>query len=80
MVLASMPVLSDKRFAARPVGAQRTIATALASRIFKSEFTSVVLPTPGPPVITSTFEPSAARTVSFWLSASASFVRFSNRP
>ena len=31
--------------------------------------TSVVLPTPGPPVITSTFARSASRTASFWLSA-----------
>ena len=34
------------------------------------EFNSVVLPTPGPPVITSTFEDSAMRTACFWLSAS----------
>ena len=31
--------------------------------------TSMVLPTPGPPVITSTFERSARRTASRWLSA-----------
>jgi len=37
MVLASSPVLSDRRFAARPVGAQTAMATALASRIFSSE-------------------------------------------
>ena len=42
--------------AARPVGAQSAIATALAVRIFSRELTSVVLPTPGPPVITSTLE------------------------
>ena len=33
------------------------------------EFISVVLPTPGPPVITRSFEASARRTASFWLSA-----------
>jgi hypothetical protein len=32
---------------------------------------SVVLPTPGPPLITSTFERSANRTASHWLSARA---------
>ena len=32
--------------------------------------TSVVLPTPGPPVMTMTLEASAARTAAFWLSAS----------
>jgi len=72
IVLASRPVLSDSRFAARPVGAQSSIPTVLASRIFSSELTSVVLPTPGPPVITSTLAPSATRMASFWLSASAS--------
>jgi hypothetical protein len=79
MVFASRPVVSDSRFAARPVGAQRAIATVLASRILCSELTSVVLPTPGPPVITSTFEPSAARMASLWLSASANLVRFSTQ-
>jgi exodeoxyribonuclease V alpha subunit len=51
MVFASRPVLSDKRFAARPVGAQSAIETALAIRIFSTELTRVVLPTPGPPVM-----------------------------
>src|SRR5262249_46989645 len=74
IVLASRPVLSDSRFAARPVGAQSSIPTVLASRIFSRELTSVGLPTPGPPVITSTLAPSATRMASFWLSASAIFV------
>ena len=74
MVFASMAVLSDKRFAARPVGAQSAIATVLALRIFSSELTRVVLPTPGPPVMTITLETNAARSAAFWLSASASFV------
>jgi hypothetical protein len=39
----------------------------------------IVLPTPGPPVITSTLETRATRTASFWLSASASFVRCSTQ-
>ena len=41
------------------------------------EFTRVVLPTPGPPVITITFERSAARIAVFWLAASARPVRAS---
>src|SRR5262249_28560554 len=48
-------------------------------RIQLSDDPTVVLPTRGPPVITSTFEPSATRMASFWLSASASFVRFSTQ-
>ena len=32
----------------------------------------VVLPTPGPPVMTSTFDVSASRMAATWLSASAS--------
>ena len=74
IVLASRPVLSVKRFAARPVGAQSAIVTALAIRIFSSELTRVVLPTPGPPVMTIILEARAARSAVFWLSASASFV------
>ena len=45
----------DSRLAARPVGAARAIATPLAPRICRIALTSVVLPTPGPPVMTSTF-------------------------
>ena len=59
MVFASSPVLSDNRFAARPVGAQSATRTCLAIRIFRIELTSVVLPTPGPPVITTTLLESA---------------------
>ena len=57
-------MLSDSRLAARPVGAQSAIATVLASRIFRIELTRVVLPTPGPPVITSTLDTRATRTAS----------------
>ena len=59
MVLTSSPVLSDRRLAVRPVGAQRANATRLAPITFRTELTSVVLPTPGPPVMTSTFDRSA---------------------
>ena len=55
MVFASRPLLSDRRFAARPVGAQSAIVTALAIRIFSRELTRVVFPTPGPPVMTNHF-------------------------
>jgi hypothetical protein len=48
-----------------------------ASRILRIELTRGVVPTPGPPVITSTLETRATRTASRWLSASASFVRCS---
>ena len=44
--------------------------TPLARRISRIAFTSVVLPTPGPPVMTRTFERSASRIASRWLSAS----------
>jgi hypothetical protein len=53
MVFASMRVVSVSRFAALPVGAHSRHLTFLALRIIRIEFTSVVLPTPGPPVITT---------------------------
>lgn len=71
MVLASRPVVSVMRFAARPVGAQRSRFTRLAARIRRIAFTSVVLPTPGPPVITMTLDTRAVRVAFFWLSAKA---------
>src|SRR3989442_893107 len=67
------------RLAARRVGAQSAIATLFARRILRMELTRVVLPTPGPPVITSTLETRATRTASRWQSASASFVRCSTQ-
>ena len=79
MVFASSPVLSERRLAARPVGAHRAIETLFAIRIFSSELTNVVLPTPGPPVMTSMLEASAARRARFWLSASTSLVRVSTQ-
>ena len=75
MVLASMPVASVMRLAARPVGAQRRSFVPLAERMRRIEFTMVVLPTPGPPVMTSTLERSARRMASTWLAASVSPVR-----
>ena len=65
IVFASSPVLSDRRLAARPVGAHNAMARVFARRILRIELTTVVLlPTPGPPVITNTFEASATRTAS----------------
>ena len=56
MVLASNPVASVIRLAARPVGAHSNRLTPLAARMRRIELTMVVLPTPGPPVMTSTFD------------------------
>ena len=60
------------RLAARPVGAHSRISTSLADRMCRIELTIVVLPTPGPPVMTETFAASAARTASAWPGARAS--------
>ena len=54
MVLASAFVDSDNRLAARPVGAHSRTFTPLARMIRRMLLTTVVLPTPGPPVITVT--------------------------
>jgi hypothetical protein len=74
-VRASRPVASVMRLAARPVGAQRRSLTPLAAKMRKIELTKVVLPTPGPPVITSTLVINASRSAAFWLSARARPVR-----
>ena len=65
-----MPVVSVSRFAARPVGAHRRHLTPLARRIIRIEFTTVVLPTPGPPVMTTTRFARTAFSASRWLGAS----------
>ena len=64
IVFASNPVASLIRLAARPVGAHSRISTPLADRMRRIASTIVVLPTPGPPVMTATFEESATRTAS----------------
>ncbi len=53
--------------------------TFFATRILRIELTSVVLPTPGPPVMTSTLESSAVRSAWLWLSASTKPVRASTQ-
>jgi len=47
-----------------PVGAHSRISVPFAARMRRIAFTRVVLPTPGPPVITRTLERSASRTAS----------------
>lgn len=64
MVLASRPVVSVRRFAARPVGAHSRTSIFLAWRICRILVTMVVLPTPGPPVITMTLLPRTMATAS----------------
>ena len=71
MVLASSPVASVMRLAARPVGAHSRMLMPFAARMRRIALTMVVLPTPGPPVMTSTFDVSASRIAATWLSASA---------
>ena len=73
MVLASMPDSSAMRLAARPVGAHSRMRSFFAASTFTSERTSVVLPTPGPPVMTSTLFWNAPKKASFWPWASSIF-------
>ena len=54
IVLASLPVDSVMRFAALPVGAHRRTFLFIASNILIIDSIIVVLPVPGPPVITVT--------------------------
>jgi hypothetical protein len=77
MVFASKPVASVMRLAARPVGARSTSLTPFAASMGRMALTIVVLPTPGPPVMTRTLDISASRIAATWLSASASSIRFS---
>src|SRR6476659_1813413 len=77
IVLASKPVASVMRLAARPVGAHSRISVPFAARIRRMALTMVVLPTPGPPVITVTLDISARRTAATWLAAKARLMRFS---
>src|SRR5262249_55814856 len=74
MVFASSPVLSDRRLAARPVGAQSAIAAGLAPKNFRSEVTSGVLPTPGPPGKTPPLHPHRTREGPFRLFAKGKFL------
>ena len=53
MVLASSPVASLMRLAARPVGAHSSMSFSSFKRLMMQRM-MVVLPVPGPPVTTST--------------------------
>src|SRR2546426_3499867 len=55
---ASRPVASPRCLAARPVGAQSSTRAPFAARMRRIAVMIVVLPTPGPPVTTRTFETS----------------------
>ena len=56
MVFASTPVVSDRRFAARPVGAQSITGSFNLLKISIIPSTVVVFPVPGPPVSTRIFD------------------------
>src|SRR3979409_1519889 len=77
MVLASRPVASVMRLAARPGGAHSRSRTPFAPRIRRIPLTMVVLPTPGPPVITRVFDIRASLMAATWLSAKTSRIRSS---
>ena len=64
IVLASKPVCSVMRLAARPVGAASATCTPLAIRMRRIVSSVEVLPTPGPPVMTATLEASTSFTAS----------------
>src|ERR1035437_8480436 len=71
MVLASRPVDSESRLAARPVEAHNRDLTPLTARMVRMELSKVVLPTPGPPVMTKSLDVRARRMAAFWLSANS---------
>jgi hypothetical protein len=79
MVFASSPVVSVSRFAARPVGAHSRHFTFLALRMRRIEFTRVVLPTPGPPVMMAARLVRTVFNASRWLGASVFPVCFSTQ-
>ncbi|EJX03134.1 hypothetical protein EVA_08760 [gut metagenome] len=60
MVLASIPVASLIRLAARPVGAASRIRSPMCFKAAMIPWVVVVLPVPGPPVSTITFERMAS--------------------
>ena len=79
IVLASKPVASVMRLAARPVGAHSRSLTPFAARMRRIPLTMVVLPTPGPPVMTNALDINASRIAATWLSARVSPIRSSTQ-
>lgn len=69
IVFASIPLASDMRFAARPVGAARMISKPLALYTFMMLFVVVVFPVPGPPVNTIAFDDTAQWIACSWTSS-----------
>ena len=76
MVLASLPVTSDNLLAALPVGEANTTLLLSLSAICIMLFTMVVLPVPGPPVMTITLLPIALLIASVCLSANSIWLSF----
>ena len=78
MVFASRPVASVILAAARPVGAASRISAPSASKQRIIALMVVVLPVPGPPVITSSPDCTASSTARRWVSSSTSPVASSS--
>ena len=76
MVRASAPVASLIRLAARPVGAHRTVSLSFESSS-RMQLMMVVLPVPGPPVITKTPFSSAPAMAWRWVGEKVMFRCFS---
>ncbi len=76
MVLASCPVVSFIRFAARPVGAASKISMPSASKKLMIALIVVVFPVPGPPVSKESPLLAAVRTACAWCSSSSRFSSF----
>ena len=62
MVSASTPQVSPRRLAARPVGAARAVSSPRASKRASTPRREVVLPVPGPPVSSTTWDRAASST------------------
>lgn len=77
---ASAPVSSDRRLAARPVGAASTTFAFRARASSTIERTVKDLPQPGPPVRTATFSVSASLTAASCSGASSVPVRPFSQP
>ncbi len=71
IVRASRPVVSARRFAARPVGAARMTSRPHFSKMSTTARMIVVLPVPGPPVMTRIFFSNDWRMARFWSSEKA---------